>query len=124
MFVVFGLLALLVAAVGLYSVIAYGVAQRTHELGVRLALGANRGDIARLVVGHAVASTVVGLAIGIALALVGGRFLVALLFETSPRHPAAFVGVSIVLVLVSVAASLLPARRATRLDPAIALRAE
>jgi len=124
MFGVFGALALAVAAIGLYSVIAYGVAQRTRELGVRLALGAQRGSIVRLVVRQAMAATAAGLALGTGGALLGGRYLEPLLFETSARSPAVFAAVAAALLAVGVLASLVPARRATRVDPVTALRAE
>ena len=124
MFTVFGVLALVVAAIGLYSVIAYGVAQRTHELGVRLALGAESGDLVRLVLREGLRLSVVALALGLAAALIAGRFVAPLLFETSPRDPAVFAGVAAVLLLTAVAASAVPALRAARVDPNRALRDE
>ena len=124
MFAVFSGLALVLAAVGLYSVIAYDVAQRTHELGVRIALGAQPGDVLRLVVGAGVRFAVAGVAIGTALALVGGRWLTSLLYDVSPRDPLVFGVVTIALLGVAVVASALPAMRATRVDPNVALRAE
>jgi len=124
MFMIFGVLALVVAAVGLYSVTAYGVVQRTHELGVRVALGAEAGDLVRLVLGEGLRLAGIALALGLAGALVAARFVAPLLFETSSRDPLVLASVAAVLLLTSVAASALPARRAARVDPNIALRDE
>jgi predicted permease len=124
MFGVFGGLALLLAAVGLYGTIAYTVTQRTHELGVRVALGAQSTDVIRLVVGQGVRIAVVGIALGAGIALAGGRAVRALLFDISPNDVTVFATVTVVLLLVSVAASLIPAWRAARVDPNIALRAD
>jgi len=124
MFTIFGVLALVVAAIGLYSVIAYGVAQRTHELGVRLALGAESRDLVRLVLGEGLRLSAVALALGLAVALLAGRFVAPLLFETSPRDPSVLAAVAAVLLVTSVAASALPALRAARVDPNRALRDE
>jgi predicted permease len=124
MFVVFGGLALLVAAIGLYSLIAYLVAQRTHEFGVRVALGARTVDIARLVMGRSVGAAAAGVAIGVALALVLGRLVEPLLFETSPHDPSVFLAVTATLLTFAVLASVAPTRRAVRVDPVTALRSE
>jgi predicted permease len=124
MFSVFGALALLLAAVGLYSVIAYGVTQRTHELGVRVALGARTADVLRLVVGEGLRVAVAGVSVGAVVALWAGRWLAPLLFNVSPRDPSVFAAVTAALLVVALAASLLPALRATRVDPATALRAD
>ncbi|MDQ3950278.1 MAG: ABC transporter permease, partial [Gemmatimonadota bacterium] len=124
MFTAFGALALLVAAIGLYSLIAYLVAQRTHELGVRVALGARAPDIARLVMGRGIAPAMVGLVLGVALALALGRFVEPLLFQTSPRDLGVFVVVTATLLAFAVLASLVPTWRATRVDPLTALRVE
>ena len=124
MFTLFGGLALLVAAVGLYSVVSYGVTQRAHELGVRIALGARARDVVRLVVGEGMRTTVLGLVIGLAAALFAGRWVATLLYDVSPRDPFTFVGVMIALVLLAVVASLAPALRAARTDPNVALRAD
>ena len=124
MFGVFGALALLVAAIGLYSVISYLVVQRTHELGVRIALGAQMGNIVGLVVRYGVGLALVGIAIGLVLAVNAGRWIEPLLFETSPRSPLIFGAVLLVLVLVALVASLVPAWRASRVDPIEALRVE
>jgi putative ABC transport system permease protein len=124
MFTVFGALALLLAAIGLYSVIAYNVAQRTHELGVRVALGAQLGDVARLVLTDGLRLAAIGVALGGAIALVVGRWVRPLLFQESPRDPAVFAAVAAVLLIVAALASFVPARRAGRVDPMLALRAE
>jgi len=124
MFTAFGLLALIVAAVGMYGVIAYNVAQRSHELGVRVALGADRGDIVRLVVSQGLRLAAAGIAIGSVAALAAGRLIEPLLFRQSSTDPAVFAGVAAVLIVVSLAASALPAARATRADPNQALRAD
>jgi predicted permease len=124
MFAAFGGLALVLAAVGLYSVIAYNVTQRTHELGVRVALGARSPDVIRLVVGDGLRVAGVGVALGAGVALWGGRWVEPLLFDVSPRDPLIFATVALTLVLVAVAASWTPARRAARVDPNVALRAE
>ena len=122
--IVFGALALLLAAVGLYSVIAYNVTQRCHELGVRIALGAQTGDVLRLVVGSGLRVAVAGIVIGGAIALVAGRFIAPLLYRVSPKDPLIYALAGITLLGVAVLASLVPARRATRVDPNTALRAD
>lgn len=124
MFVAFGLLALLVAAVGLYGVITYNVAQRMHELGVRIALGAQANDVIRLVVGQGVRFTVIGVSLGLALASIGARWIQPLLFQQSARDPATYGIVAALLLAVALVASVVPARRATRADPNAALRGE
>lgn len=117
-------LALLLAVLGIYGVMSYAVAQRTHEIGVRMALGAQRVDVARLVLGRGVFLTLLGLAIGIAGALALGRYLETLLFEVKPADPATLAAVIALLLAVAIAACLLPARRATRVDPMVALHYE
>jgi predicted permease len=124
MFSVFGVLALAVAAVGLYSVIAYLVSQRTRELGVRIALGAQSTAIARLILGYGLGTASLGLAMGIGLALLAGRWVEPLLFDATPRDPIIFTTVVAVLLVVATVASLVPAWRAARVDPIEALRAE
>jgi putative ABC transport system permease protein len=124
MFVAFGGLALVLAAIGLYSVIAYGVAQRTHELGVRIALGASVGDVTRMVVGQGMAFALAGIAIGGLIAFWAGKWVEPLLFAQKARDPLVFGGVATVLLLVAVVATLRPAIRATRVDPTVALRAD
>jgi putative ABC transport system permease protein len=124
MFTVFGVLALLVAGVGLYSVIAYNVAQRTMELGVRAALGAQSSDVIRLVVGEGLRVSLLGIAIGTIAAFGAARFIGPLLFSVSPKDPLVFGGVAVTLVSVAVIASLAPAWRASRVDPSVALRSD
>lgn len=120
----FGLAALLLAAVGLYGVMASAVREQTRELGIRMALGATAGRVRRDVLGHALGVTVVGAAIGVAGALASSRLFTALLFEVSPTDPVTLAGVCALLVGVGGAAAYLPARRATKVDPARALRAD
>jgi putative ABC transport system permease protein len=124
MFVAFGVLALLVAAVGLYGVISYSVAQRTHELGVRIALGAQAGHVVRLVVGQGARFAVIGLSVGLGLAYLAGRWVQPLLFRQSARDPAIYGLVSVLLLGVALLSSALPAFRATRADPNAALRSD
>jgi ABC-type antimicrobial peptide transport system permease subunit len=124
MFVAFGALALLVAGIGLYSLIAYVVAQRTHEFGVRVALGARAADIARLVMGRGVGAAAAGVALGVVLALALGRLVEPLLFETSPYDAGVLFVVTATLLAFAVLASLVPTWRATRVDPVTALRSE
>ena len=124
MFALFGGLALLLAAVGLYSVIAYNVTQRSHELGVRIALGAQGLDVLRLVVGSGLRVAVAGIVIGGSIALLAGRFIAPLLYRVSPMDPLIYVIAAVTLLAVAVLASLIPARRATRVDPNVALRAD
>jgi putative ABC transport system permease protein len=119
---VFSATALILAIVGIYGVIAYSVAQRTGELGIRMALGADRGDVLKLVVGHGVRLTLVGIAIGLAGALALTRLMSSLLYQISATDPIAFVASALLFTVVAVLASYLPARRATRIDPADALR--
>ena len=116
--------ALMLAALGLYGVIAYGVTQRRRELGVRMALGATPADVRRLVVRHGIALAITGLAAGLALAAVGTRLLAGLLFGVAPSDPAVAAGVAALLLGVSVAASYLPARRASRWEVVTLLRAD
>jgi putative ABC transport system permease protein len=124
MFVAFGALALILAAVGLYSVIAYNVTQRQHELGVRVALGARAPDLIRMVVTDGLKVVGVGVAAGLLVALWAGKFVAPLLFSVSPRDPSVFSLVALTLIAVAVAASWMPARRASRVDPNVVLRSE
>jgi predicted permease len=124
LFSVFGLLALLVAAIGVYSAIAYGVTQRSHELGVRMALGAQRSEIGRIVVGSGVKLVGVGVVLGVGIALALSRFVESQLYGTDSRDPAVLTAVGATLLVVAMMAAAIPAWRATRLDPVRALRAE
>ncbi|MEP6762948.1 MAG: ADOP family duplicated permease [Gemmatimonadaceae bacterium] len=124
MFVVFGALALIVASIGLYSVISYTVAQRTQEMGVRVALGAQTRDVIRLVLSQSVSVSLFAIAIGLGVALFAAKWVGPLLFETSARDPVVYGGVAGVLVVVAVAAALIPAVRAARVDPSTALRGD
>jgi predicted permease len=114
--------ALLLAVIGIYGVIAYSVAQRTPEVGIRRALGAQHMDILRLVVGQGLALTLAGVVLGIGAALGLTRVMATLLFQTSATDPATFAGIGLLFLVVALAASYLPARRATRIDPTTALR--
>ncbi len=124
MFLTFGALALVVAAIGLYGVMGYDVAQRMHELGVRTALGAQRSDLIALVLRRALALTLAGVAAGLVLALTLSGWLEPLLFRQSARDPVVYGGVGIVLVLVALVATALPTLRATRADPNAVLRSD
>ncbi len=114
---------LLLAIIGIYGVIAYFVSQRTQEIGVRLALGASSADVLTLVIRQALRPVLTGVAVGIVLSLAGTRLLANQLFGITPHDPLTFVGVTLLLVTVALAAALLPARRATRVDPTRALNA-
>ncbi|HEY7290932.1 MAG TPA: ABC transporter permease [Vicinamibacterales bacterium] len=119
---VFAALALMLAAIGIYGVMSYAVSQRTSEIGIRLALGAERRDILRLVVGDGVRLTTIGLGLGVALALGLSRTVSALLYETRGTDPATFAGVLVMLATVALVACYIPARRAARIEPTEALR--
>jgi len=124
MFGAFGLLALLLAAVGLYGVLSYAVVQQTRELGIRAALGAQRSALVRMVVTSGLTTAFVGAAIGVVAALGAGRFIASLLYHVSARDPMSLAVGAMSLMLVAGIASYLPARRASRVDPMEALRAE
>jgi putative ABC transport system permease protein len=124
LFGVFALIALVLAAVGVYGVIAYTVSQRTQELGVRVALGAQRADVLRLILGHGTVLGAAGIAIGLGGALGVTRFLRTLLFGVSPFDPLSFIGVSLVLAAIVLLACYIPARKAMKVDPVEALRTE
>ena len=124
LFTAFGALALVLAAVGLYSVIAYNVTQRKHELGVRLALGAGRMRVVRIVVMESVRFALAGVALGTVVAWAAGKSIGPLLFDQSPHDLVVFGTVTVVLVSVAIAASWVPAVRAAGLDPKTALQAD
>ena len=124
MFSIFGALSLVLAAIGLYSVVAFTVAQRTHEFGVRVALGASARSLLQLTLLRGIAPAAAGILVGLGFALAASRVLEGLLFELSPRDPVVFGTVGLVLLVSAVAASLVPAIRATRVDPMTALRSD
>src|SRR5205085_10307532 len=115
---------LLLAAVGIYGVMAYTVTQRTREIGIRMALGAAQSDVIRLVLGQGFRLVVAGLAVGMAGALAVTRVLRGLLFEVSPTDPVIFTSIALGLGIIAVLAGYLPARRAARVEPTVALRYE
>jgi ABC-type antimicrobial peptide transport system permease subunit len=120
----FGLVALLLACVGLYATLSYALGRRTREIGIRMALGAGQGRVLGSVLLETVVLALVGLAAGTALAFAGGRFVRSLLFEVTPVDPPTLAAAVIVMLAVTLVAGYLPARRASRLDPLRALRAE
>jgi putative ABC transport system permease protein len=114
----------LLAIVGIYGVISYSVTQRTHEIGIRMALGAEPGEVMRLVLTQVLKIAPLGVAIGAAASLALTRLISSLLFDVSATDLPTFLGVAIILLSVSLAASYIPARRAMRVDPMVALRSE
>jgi predicted permease len=124
LFTTFGVIAMLLAALGLYAAVAYAVTQRTREIGVRVAVGATAGSVVRLVLGDGARVALVGIAAGLGLALIGAPFIADLLFDVSPRDPLVLLGVGGGVLLAALLASLLPARRAARVDPVTALRVD
>ena len=117
-----GLLGLVLALVGVYGVVSYAASQRTQEIGVRMALGAAQSDIVRLVLGRGLVLVIAGLGLGLAVALSVSRVMSNLLFNVSPSDPVTFIGVPLLLGAMALAASYVPAWRATRIDPASALK--
>jgi putative ABC transport system permease protein len=124
LFALFAALAVVLAALGIYGVMTYSVTQRTHEVGIRRALGAQTSEVLRLIIGKGMAITIVGLAAGLVIALALSRLMTSLLFGVTPTDASTFVIVSAFVLLVALVACYLPARRATRIDPLIALREE
>jgi putative ABC transport system permease protein len=120
----FAAMALVLAALGIYGVISYGVTQRTRELGVRMALGASRREVATMVLREGSRLAAIGIAIGLVGAFFLRKVVTQLLYDVSPNDPVTFTAVPFVLVAVALAASLIPALRATKVDPAVAMRAE
>jgi ABC-type antimicrobial peptide transport system permease subunit len=124
LFGIFGLLALVLASVGIYGVMAYNVAQRTNEIGIRMAMGARPADVLSLVVGHGMRLAGIGIAAGAACGIAVTRLLENLLFRVRTYDPATYVSVSVMIGAVAFISGWLPARRAARIDPLLALRVE
>jgi predicted permease len=120
----FAMTAMLLAAIGIYGVVAYAAVQRTREIGVRMAVGASTSDIYRLIIGHGIAPVLAGVAVGLALAIFGGRLVAAMLFDVSTYDPVVTVSSAAILTAVGICACLIPAWRATKTDPTYALRFE
>lgn len=120
----FALLALFLSALGVYAVIAYSVSQRTREIGIRLALGADGALVRRMIVGQGLRPALIGVTLGLVAAAALSRFLAALLYGVTPLDPATYLSVPVLLLVVAVLSSAAPALRATRVDPALALREE
>ena len=117
-------LALVLGLVGIYSVISYAVVQRTREIGVRMALGADRPKILAMIVGHGALLTLIGMVLGIAGAMATTRYLRSLLYEVSPLDPTIYLAVAAIVASAAVLATYIPARRATKVNPTVALRCE
>ena len=124
MFGAFGVVALLLASIGVYGVLSYSVAQRTQEIGVRVALGAGRGAILRMVITQGIKLALIGVVVGLFGAFGAAQYVRTILYNVTPTDPVIFSGVAVFLVLVAALASYVPARRATAVDPLTALRSE
>jgi ABC-type antimicrobial peptide transport system permease subunit len=124
LFGIFGGLAVFLAVVGIYGVMSYSVTRRTHEIGVRMAMGAERRDVLKLILGHGLKLALIGVAIGIAGSFALTRLIAGFLYDVKPTDPLTFTAVGLVLTAVALAASYLPARRATKIEPMSALRHE
>ena len=120
----FAVLALVLASIGIYGVVSYLVGERTHEIGIRMALGAHRTDVLKLVLGEGAKMALAGVAAGLAAGLALTRLMAKMLYGVSAADPLTFAGVAATLTFVALAACYLPARRATRVDPIVALRYE
>lgn len=120
----FSIIALVLSAIGLFGVMSFSVVQRVREIGIRIALGAHARDVVKMVTRDGLAVTVIGVVIGLFAAFVLTRLLASVLFEVDPMEPVTYAGVAVFLIAVSLAAAYLPARRATRVDPAVVLREE
>jgi ABC-type antimicrobial peptide transport system permease subunit len=123
-YTLFGVLALVLASVGLFGLMSYSVSRRTNEIGIRMALGAQRDDVLRLVMRESMALVVIGVAAGLAIAVAASQFVTILLFGLAPTDPRTMFVAIAVMVLVSGIAGYLPARRASKVDPMVALRYE
>jgi putative ABC transport system permease protein len=121
---IFAAVALVIATVGIYGFISYTVSQRTHEIGVRIALGAQAGNVLRMVVWRGMSLALIGVALGVSVALAVTRIMKSLLFEVSATDPTTFAQIVLLLVVIAMVATYIPARRATKIDPLQALRHE